>query len=170
MEWLRGEVVGWGSFGTVNLAKPTKQSTRFPQFMAVKSCGSSHSAFLVTEKSILEELGDCPQIIRCFGGDFSIENGEKHYNLLLEYASGGNLAQKIKNSDSHRLPESEVRRYTESVLRGLQCIHKNGFVHCDIKPQNVLLCSSGNRNDVAKSPTLGSRREPEGRERNLGSR
>ncbi|KAG5535611.1 hypothetical protein RHGRI_023390 [Rhododendron griersonianum] len=154
MEWVRGEVVGRGSFGTVNLAIPRKQSTGFPQFMAVKSCGSSHSASLMTEKSILDELGGCPQIIRCFGSDFSIENGEKLYNLLLEYASGGNLAEKIKNPGCRSLPESEVRRYTKSVLRGLQHIHKNGFVHCDIKLQNILLCS-GNRNDVAKIADFG---------------
>ncbi|KAE9466830.1 hypothetical protein C3L33_01249, partial [Rhododendron williamsianum] len=98
MEWVRGEAVGRGSFGSVNLAKPRKQGTRFPQLMAVKSCGSSHSASLMNEKSVLEQLSDCPQIIRCFGGDSSFESGEKLSNLLLEYASGGSLAERVKNS------------------------------------------------------------------------
>ncbi|GMP81854.1 hypothetical protein CsSME_00036425 [Camellia sinensis var. sinensis] len=96
--------------------------------MAVKTCGSSHSALLDHEKSILQQLKDCPQIIECFGGDFSFENGEKLYNLFLEYAMGGSLADKLKNSGHRSLPESEVRRHTESILKGLQCIHENGFV------------------------------------------
>ncbi|XP_058228404.1 mitogen-activated protein kinase kinase kinase 20-like [Rhododendron vialii] len=154
MEWVRGEAVGRGSFGSVNLAKPRKQGTRFPQLMAVKSCGSSRSASLMNEKSVLEQLSDCPQIIRCFGGDSSFESGEKLFNLLLEYASGGSLAERVKNSGDRRLPESEVQRYTRSVLRGLCYIHKNGFVHCDVKLQNILLCS-GNQNDVAKIADFG---------------
>ncbi|KAF5954426.1 hypothetical protein HYC85_007282 [Camellia sinensis] len=65
--------------------------------------------------------------------------------------SGGSLADKLKNSGHRSLPESEVRRHTESILKGLQCIHENGFVHCDLKLQNVLLC----QNDVAKIADFG---------------
>ncbi|KAI8563863.1 hypothetical protein RHMOL_Rhmol03G0142200 [Rhododendron molle] len=44
--------------------------------------------------------------------------------------------------------ESDVQRYTESALKGPQCIkQKNGFVHFDI--QNIILCSC-NQNDFAK--------------------
>ncbi|CAL5372942.1 unnamed protein product [Camellia sinensis] len=151
MEWVRGDLLGHGSFGTVNLGIPKSQSLQFPPLMAVKTCGSSHSALLDHEKSILQQLKDCPQIIECFGGDFSFENGEKLYNLFLEYAMGGSLADKLKNSGHRSLPESEVRRHTESILKGLQCIHENGFVHCDLKLQNVLLC----QNDVAKIADFG---------------
>ncbi|KAH7851475.1 hypothetical protein Vadar_012161 [Vaccinium darrowii] len=168
MEWVRGEEVGRGSFGTVNLAIPTKQSTWFSQLIAVKSCGSSHFASLMNEKSILDELSDCPQVIRCFGGDFRIDHGEKFYNIFLEYASGGNLANKIRNSGSCRLAESEVRRYTKSVLKGLQYIHKNGFVHCDIKLQNILLCSS-NQNDVAKIADFGLAKKAGAKREKVGS-
>ncbi|KAG9155264.1 hypothetical protein Leryth_026680 [Lithospermum erythrorhizon] len=107
--------------------------------MAVKSCGVAHSASLMNEKSILDELKGCKEIISCLGDCYSFENGEKLYNVLLEYASGGNLADKIKNSNDHRLPEIEVRQYTKAILGGLEFIHKNGYVHCDIKTQNILL-------------------------------
>ncbi|KAL6962402.1 hypothetical protein U1Q18_037360 [Sarracenia purpurea var. burkii] len=146
MEWVRGGLVSHGSFGTMNLAisrcRSQNQSLQIPPLMAVKSCGLSESALILNEKLILEELGDCPQIIRCFDGDFTFENGEELCNLLLEYASGGALSDKLKNSSNCRLPESEVQRYTTSILEGLHYIHKNVYVHCDIKPQNILLCSS----------------------------
>ncbi|CAL5443885.1 unnamed protein product [Camellia sinensis] len=38
-----------------------------------------------------------------------------------------------------------------SKSQSLQCIHENGFVHCDLKLQNVLLC----QNDVAKIADFG---------------
>ncbi|XP_073044851.1 mitogen-activated protein kinase kinase kinase 20-like [Primulina eburnea] len=143
MDWVRGEKLGHGSFATVNLGVPTSQSSQFPPLMAVKSCGISHSCSLMNEKLILDDLKDCPQIIRCFGGSFSCENGERLYNLLLEYAPGGTLADKVKNTDDQRLPESEVRGYTKALLRGLHYIHKFGYVHCDLKLQNILLFPNG---------------------------
>lgn len=154
MEWVRGKRIGHGSFGTVDLAIPTTQNH---SLMAVKSCASSHSSSLVNEKLILDELKDCPQIIQSFGSCFSIENGEKLYNVLLEYASGGDLAGLIKNSSSGKLPEFEVQKCTKSILQGIYSIHNNGYVHCDIKLQNVLLFSSkfGGNSNVIKIADFG---------------
>lgn len=143
MDWVRGEKLGHGSFATVSLAAPRSQSSGLPPLMAVKSCGLSLSSSLMNEKLILDELQGCPEIIQCFGERFSCENGEKLYNVLLEYASGGSLADKLNNSDDRRLPESEVRSYTKALLRGLNYIHKFGYVHCDIKLQNILLGPDG---------------------------
>ncbi|KAH6838072.1 mitogen-activated protein kinase kinase kinase 21 [Perilla frutescens var. hirtella] len=143
MDWFRGERLGHGSFAQVNLAAPRSRSSFLPPLMAVKSCGVSLSSSLLTEKNILEELRDCPEIIRCYGGSYSCENGEKLYNVLLEYASGGSLADKLKFSGDRRLPEVEVRQYTKAILKGLHYIHKFGYVHCDIKLQNILLCADG---------------------------
>lgn len=143
MDWIRGEKLGHGSFAAVNLAVPRNQSPSLPPLMAVKSCGASLSSSLMNEKLILEELKDCPEIVRCFGESFSNENGQKLYNVLLEYAAGGSLADKLKNSGDQRLPECEVRQYTKALLKGLHYIHKFGYVHCDIKLQNILLCSDG---------------------------
>ncbi|KAI3747909.1 hypothetical protein L6452_10639 [Arctium lappa] len=148
MEWVRGQSIGHGSFATVSLAKPTNHSSGFPPLMAVKSCGVSHSDSLMRERMILDQLKDCPEILRCYGDCFTIENGQKLYNVTLEYASGGSLSDRVKNSENLRLPESDVRRYTNSILKGLQFIHRNGFVHCDIKLQNILLFSGGGNDDV----------------------
>ncbi|KAK3015451.1 hypothetical protein RJ639_006813 [Escallonia herrerae] len=153
MEWVRGDRVGHGSFGTVNLAVPRSQNPEFPPLMAVKSCSVSHSASLMNEKLILDELRSCsPEIIQCFGDDFSLENGEKLYNILLEFASGGALADKLKSSCDRRFLESDVRWYTKSILKGLLSIHQSGYVHCDIKLQNILLF---NQDDGVKIADFG---------------
>ncbi|KAI3794091.1 hypothetical protein L1987_36718 [Smallanthus sonchifolius] len=141
MEWIRGQEIGHGTFAKVNLAKPTNQGSRFPPLMAVKSCALTHSSSLMNECTMLDQLKDCLEIVTCYGACVTVENGEKLYNVALEYASGGSLADKVKNSENSRLSESEVRRYTKSILKGLQFIHEKGVVHCDIKLQNILLFS-----------------------------
>ncbi|KAI3760931.1 hypothetical protein L1987_51335 [Smallanthus sonchifolius] len=140
MEWVRGKTIGHGTFAAVSLAKPTNRSSDFPSVIAVKSCGLSHCESLMNERMMLDEIKDCPEIIRCFGDSITIENGVRLYNVALEYASGGALSEKVKKNP---LPENEVRWYTKSVLKGLQFIHRSGIVHCDIKLQNILLLSDG---------------------------
>ncbi|XP_022132904.1 mitogen-activated protein kinase kinase kinase 17 [Momordica charantia] len=143
MDWVRGHEIGHGSFATINLALPSKTSAaQFPSLMAVKSSGAVCSSSLKNEKQVLDLLGDCPQIVRCFGESCTLENGEQFYNLFLEYASGGSLADRIQTRGG-RLPEFEVRRYTRTILEGLRYIHGKGFVHCDVKPGNILVFDDG---------------------------
>ncbi|KAK9135973.1 hypothetical protein Syun_015303 [Stephania yunnanensis] len=155
MNWSRGKIIGRGSFGSVYLA--TKRSEfnnnnndefNFNSLMAVKSCSASNSTSLHREKTILDQFRDCPQILTCFGHDYTTENGDRLYNLHLELASRGSLAQLIQHSGCS-VPEFEVRRYTESILKGLHCIHQKGFVHCDIKPHNILLTSEPGQVKIA---------------------
>ncbi|XP_010515391.1 PREDICTED: mitogen-activated protein kinase kinase kinase NPK1-like [Camelina sativa] len=143
MEWVRGDTIGFGTFSTVSVATNRKDSGEFPRVIAVKSSDSYGSASLSNEKSVLDSLGDCPEIVRCYGDDRTVENGEKLHNLLLEYASRGSLATQLKKLGGEGLPESTVRRHTGSVLRGLRHVHAKGFAHCDIKLGNILLFNDG---------------------------
>ncbi|XP_042492419.1 mitogen-activated protein kinase kinase kinase 20-like [Macadamia integrifolia] len=160
--WMRGKTIGRGSFGTVSLAtakrKANKRRNHLPPLMAVKWAEVSNSGTLQKEREILTMLEGCPNILRCYGDEITTENGELNYNVLLEYASGGTLASRIKNSCGG-LPEADVRRYTRSILQGLNYIHDRGYVHCDIKPQNIVLvlCSSSSSDDyIAKIADFGS--------------
>ncbi|XP_061336703.1 mitogen-activated protein kinase kinase kinase 20-like [Gastrolobium bilobum] len=142
MDWVRGNPVGRGSFGTVNLALPGKNSTQFPAATVVKSSQVLNSFSIRNEKQVLDRLGSCSRIIRCFGDDYTFEDGDEYYNLFLEYAAGGTLADQI-NFHGGRIPEPLVRRYTRSIVEGLTHIHQNGFVHCDIKLPNILVFDDG---------------------------
>ncbi|KAG6666798.1 mitogen-activated protein kinase kinase kinase 20-like [Carya illinoinensis] len=141
--WVRGPLIGKGGFGSVFLAtlkKPKPRFVCFPSTMAVKSAEVSVSGSLQKEKEVLDNVKGSPYVINCLGEEITTpEKGEMVYNLLLEYASGGTLADSIEKSHGCRLPETDVKRYTWSILKGLGHIHDRGFVHCDLKPENVLL-------------------------------
>ncbi|KAL3646386.1 hypothetical protein CASFOL_011566 [Castilleja foliolosa] len=154
-EWTRGETLGKGSFGFVSVPK-TRQSGNhhhlIPPLIAVKSSLLSLSETLWTEKGLLDKFNRCPSIIRCFGDDITAtDNGDKFYNILLEYASGGCLADRIVPNKG--IPENIVSRYTKSILTALVHIHKLGYVHCDVKPHNMLLVGG---DDNAKLADFGT--------------
>ncbi|KAG5601511.1 hypothetical protein H5410_032881 [Solanum commersonii] len=138
--WKRGTTLGQGGFGVVSLASTSNalfHGVTLPSLIAVKSCNYSDSQSLKEEEEFLGMFKHSPCIIRCFGANLSFEDEVIIYNLLLEYASGGSLANRLRNCNS--LPEFEVKKHTKNVLLGLSCIHTNGIIHCDIKPDNILL-------------------------------
>ncbi len=49
----------------------------------------------------------------------------------------GNLHQLIKDRDTF-FPEARVRDWSYQILQGLAYVHKHGFFHRDMKPENVL--------------------------------
>nr|XP_048331873.1 mitogen-activated protein kinase kinase kinase 20-like [Ziziphus jujuba var. spinosa] len=159
-KWLRGPLIGKGSFGSVFLAtskKPRSQVSFFPPIMAVKSAEFSASGSIQKEKEILDKFQGCPYVIQSYGEEVTTNSkGEMVYNMFLEYASGGTLADHIKNSGGPGLDESVVKKYTKSILEGIHHIHECGYVHCDLKPENILLVPSSNGTDfVAKIGDFG---------------
>ena len=95
-------------------------------------------------------------MIKCFGEEITLENNQIVYNLLFEFASGGTLADVIKASGSKGMLEKDVKRYARSILKGLSNVHKRGYVHCDLKPENVWLVANKNKDGfIAKIADLG---------------
>jgi serine/threonine protein kinase len=78
-----------------------------------------------------------PNIISRLGhGTAKDLKGTVFHYLVLEYLAGGDL-QKYSRQ---RAPSfSQVLKYLEQVCAGLEHAHKNGIIHRDIKPQNLLL-------------------------------
>ncbi len=71
--------------------------------------------------------------------DVGVE-GEFRY-LVLEYVSGNTLKDVIRQRG--RLEADKAIQITVRILSALQHAHDNGIIHRDIKPQNVLIYSSG---------------------------
>ncbi|KAM7492716.1 hypothetical protein LguiA_035637 [Lonicera macranthoides] len=143
MEWIRGPTIGRGSTATVSLA-----TTASGNLIAVKSTDHSLASFLLKEQYILSQLCS-PYIVEYIGFDTTNENSKPIYNLFLEYMPGGSLSNVIKNQGGP-IDENLIKLYTHQILLGLDYLHSNNLVHCDIKSQNVLIGK-----DCAKIGDLG---------------
>ncbi|KAF7811193.1 mitogen-activated protein kinase kinase kinase 18-like [Senna tora] len=137
MDWTRGPTIGRGSTATVSLAS----SPRSGHVFAVKSAELHRSEFLKREQGILSKLM-CPQIVAYKGCDITLENDVLMYNLFMEYAPYGTLSDTVARRGSG-LDEVTVRTYAHQILLGLNHLHSNGIVHCDIKGKNVLVTDHG---------------------------
>ncbi|CAA0824328.1 mitogen-activated protein kinase kinase kinase 21 [Striga hermonthica] len=157
VDWIQGPLLGEGTYARVY--KATLRSS----LIAVKTEKTSLSETLGNEFDILVRLYDCPHVIRCLGYQrtWDYEGGGRLVSyLLLEYASGGSLLDRIqKYAGGGGLPEMEVRAHTRSILRGLRRIHGLGYVHCDLKLENVLLVAQDDDYFTAKISDFGLSKE-----------
>jgi serine/threonine protein kinase len=94
---------------------------------------------------------DHPNIVRAI--DYS-DTGTAPY-LVMEFVDGESLGAKIEREG--KLPEAEAIRIIAQVAQGLHRAHKQGLVHRDVKPDNILLTLDG----VAKLADLGLVKEAE---------
>jgi len=58
--------------------------------------------------------------------------------MVLEYASGGSLNEKIKFGYG-QLSKILVKRYFRDVCEAVKYLHENNYMHRDIKPENILI-------------------------------
>src|SRR5262249_23107856 len=79
----------------------------------------------------------CPQIVTVY--DF-LEEEDCSY-LIMELVEGVNLKRHLVEHGP--LPPVEALLLAAQVCQALECAHGYGFIHRDIKPQNILLAASG---------------------------
>ena len=64
--------------------------------------------------------------------------------IITEHAEGGTLAAVIKQySDATPMPEADILRYFVQIAYALDYLHSRGFIHRDIKSNNVFLTRHG---------------------------
>ena len=64
-----------------------------------------------------------------------------HPFIVMEYVDGTDLKTYIK--DHYPIPNDTVINIMSQILSGIEYAHSRGIIHRDIKPQNILMDSSG---------------------------
>uniref|UniRef100_A0A671QQK3 non-specific serine/threonine protein kinase n=1 Tax=Sinocyclocheilus anshuiensis TaxID=1608454 RepID=A0A671QQK3_9TELE len=133
----RVKLIGRGAFGAVQLVrhKASQQVYAMKQLSKFEMVKRSDSAFFWEERDIMA-FSKSPWIVQlcCAFQD------EKYLYLVMEFMPGGDLVTLTSNYD---IPEEWARFYTAEVVLALDAIHSLGFIHRDIKPDNMLLDCNG---------------------------
>ncbi len=136
--YLIGELLGSGAMGNVYSAQDTllKRNVALKQLSPQLSSNEHIIARFRQEALALARLSH-PNIVQVY--DF-IE-GDEFFWIVIERVTGGELEDRLQASKA--IAQQEALRLTLQMAEALACAHKQGVIHRDFKPANVLLSSDG---------------------------
>jgi serine/threonine protein kinase len=79
-----------------------------------------------------------PNIVRFYG----MEQDDDLVYMLMDYVEGTTLRKEIFKSKAS-LSLERIQEVVKSVCAALYYAHKFGFVHCDVKPANIMIHNNG---------------------------
>uniref|UniRef100_A0A673M1A1 non-specific serine/threonine protein kinase n=1 Tax=Sinocyclocheilus rhinocerous TaxID=307959 RepID=A0A673M1A1_9TELE len=131
------KVIGRGAFGEVQLVrhKATRKVYAMKLLSKFEMIKRSDSAFFWEERDIMA-FANSNWVVQLF---YAFQD-DRYLYMVMEYMPGGDLVNLMSNYD---VPEKWARFYTAEVVLALDCIHSMGFIHRDVKPDNMLLDKAG---------------------------
>ncbi|XP_073487546.1 rho-associated protein kinase 1 isoform X2 [Aquarana catesbeiana] len=131
------KVIGRGAFGEVQLVrhKSSRKVYAMKLLSKLEMIKRSDSAFFWEERDIMA-FANSPWVVQLF---YAFQD-DRYLYMVMEYMPGGDLVNLMSNYD---VPEKWARFYTAEVVLSLDAIHSMGFIHRDVKPDNMLLDKSG---------------------------
>ncbi|KAI8876458.1 kinase-like protein [Backusella circina FSU 941] len=130
-----GNCIGKGQFGSVYRALDLTTGETFA-IKKMKLEDKNLYQEIMKEVNLLKALSHA-NIIKYIGfipTQFDV-------NIILEYAENGSLMSTLKAFGA--FPEKLVASFCIKILKGLQYLHSNQVVHCDLKAANILTTKTG---------------------------
>ncbi|KAJ7375003.1 Rho-associated protein kinase 2 [Desmophyllum pertusum] len=131
------KVIGRGAFGEVQLVRhrASKKVYAMKLLSKFEMIKRSDSAFFWEEREIMAHTSS-PWIVKLH---FAFQDAKNLY-MVMDYMAGGDLVNLMSNYD---IPEKWAKFYGAEVVLALDAIHRMGFIHRDVKPDNMLLDKQG---------------------------
>ncbi|GAA6063415.1 hypothetical protein JCM10212_002084 [Sporobolomyces blumeae] len=132
------KVIGKGAFGEVRLV----QKVDTGKIYAMKSLKKAEMfkkdqlAHVRAERDVLAE-SNSPWVVQLY---YSFQDSNYLY-LLMEFLPGGDLMTMLIKYDT--FSEDVTRFYMAECVLAIEAVHKLGFIHRDIKPDNILIDKDG---------------------------
>jgi len=132
------EQIAEGGMGTVYKGRNRDSG----QFVAIKIVpeGMANNKTLLTrfekEFKAASKL-DHPNVVRAL--EYGVLGGRPY--LVMEFVDGESLGQRIERDG--KIPEIEAIQIIALAAQGLHHAHKNGMVHRDVKPDNIMVTKDG---------------------------
>ncbi|MCZ7645433.1 MAG: protein kinase [Planctomycetota bacterium] len=130
--------LGEGGMGAVYKARDT-QMDRVVALKVIKPEFGGNATFVERFKREVRATGQFnhPNIVAAYSAGVL----DDVFHLAMEYVEGQSLVQAIQALG--RLPEKNALKIARDAAAGLGHAHQQGFVHRDVKPDNVLLGNGG---------------------------
>lgn len=132
------KVIGRGAFGEVRLVQKRDTGKIFALKILRKSemIKKDQLAHVRAERDVLAE-SDSKWVVQLY---FSFQDALNLY-LIMEFLPGGDLMTMLIKYDI--FPEDVTRFYMAQCILALEDVHRLGFIHRDIKPDNILIDKDG---------------------------
>lgn len=76
-----------------------------------------------------------PNIVKMYGQSYD----ENYVYMMLEYCNGGEMFQHQYKQPNKRFSEQMASTYVAQILNAIYYMHKQGYMHRDMKTENILL-------------------------------
>jgi len=133
------KLIGRGAFGTVRLVQKRDNGKVFAMKTLKKGemWKRSQVAHVKSERDAMVEGAHSDWVVQLF---FSFQDTQNLY-LVMEYLPGGDLMNLLIKYDT--FSEDVTRFYIAETVAAVSSVHSMGYVHRDIKPDNLLIDARG---------------------------